>query len=161
MERLSCVSQWAHPAGGPYSHAKKNSQSNFTVFFFIILFIACLFFSTIHFICIKVCVCAQFCYCDVSTVVCSLLVHLWTTLDTYFSLKLSNDTKTQASGISDHEAWFYMLMYDLSTHCSCWGMCPSALFVLSGQVNRQREKEKRKRQTVSDFSSTAFLKRSC
>lgn len=113
------------------------TQKNFTVqlhsfFFFIILIIACLFFSTIHFVCIKVCVCAQFCYSDVSTVVCSLLVHLWTTLDTYFSLKPSNDTKNQASGITDHEAWFYMLMYDLSTHCSCWGMCPSALFVLSG-----------------------------
>lgn len=58
-----------------------------------------------------------------------------------------------------------MLMYDyphtVLVEACVLKLCLCSLASTKDQVNRQREKEKREREAVRDFSSAAFLKHSC
>lgn len=162
---MSCVSQWAHPAGGPYSHAK---TPNFTVFFFLNdsfhMHQSLCMCSVLLLWCVNCCVWFLWNSQSRQTLISLLKRLAWN----HVALDNRNVTKTK------------LVVYRTirpGCICSCmiyphiflveasYKVCPSALFVLSGlhwgsskQTKREGERE---RQTVSDFSSAVFLKRSC
>lgn len=115
-----------HPAGGPYSHAKKTSQSNFTVFFNHLIHRMSFFLDNSFHMHQSLCMCSVLLLWCVNCCVfasCASLNH------TRHLFLMTQKTKLVVFQTMRPDS---LLMYDLSTHCSCWGMCPSALFVLSG-----------------------------
>lgn len=110
-----------------HTATQKKLHSPTSQFFLIILFIACLFFLDNSF------------HMHQSLCMCSVLLLWCVNCCVFASCASLNRTRhlflmTQKTKLVVFQTMRpdSLLMHDLSTHCSCWGMCPSALFVLSG-----------------------------